>query len=56
MVVDARGERILDVRGWGYMTGKGSCALGMSDESAARVQDEIGRNVATMLTALWQNR
>lgn len=31
----------LDVRGWGYLTGKGDCALGMSEDDACKVQDQF---------------
>lgn len=30
--------KILDIRGWGYLTGKGHGALGLSDEEAIEIQ------------------
>lgn len=36
------GERtILDMRGWGYLTGKGHGALGLDSETAAKEQDAL---------------
>lgn len=30
---------VLDIRGWGYLTGKGCCALGLKDEVAGMLQE-----------------
>jgi hypothetical protein len=51
MIVDANGARILDVRGWGHLTGKGS--HGVNEKFAAEIQDEIGRDVAAFLNTEW---
>lgn len=37
---------IADVRGWGYLTGGGHGALGLSGEEGARIQDQRGRFIA----------
>lgn len=39
-----RGGRthMIDVRGWGYLTGRGMGALDLSHEDARRIQDELG--------------
>ena len=55
MIWDARNERVLDVRGWGYLTGQGSKALGLSAGSAARIQDDFGSSVVALLNASWPN-
>jgi len=36
---------ILDVRGWGYLTGKGHAALGLPHETAQAEQDALGQFV-----------
>jgi len=48
-IVDSNDQRMLDVRGWGYLTGKGCAALGLSDERAEQLQDAIGELVAKTL-------
>jgi hypothetical protein len=40
---------VLDVRGWGYLTGKGHGALGLSVEQAKAEQDAFGELVADLL-------
>lgn len=37
---------ICDIRGWGYLTGKGHGALGLSPEQAAEIQDANARLIA----------
>jgi len=34
---------MIDVRGWGYLTGGGSGALGLDAGEAERLQDDLGR-------------
>lgn len=53
MIWDANGERAMDVRGWGRLTGKG--ALGLSDDDAAKIQDDFGESVVRVLNASWPN-
>ena len=48
-IEDIRGHRILDMRGWGYLTGKGSQALGLDEDEAAKIQDGIGEHVAELM-------
>lgn len=36
---------VADMRGWGYLTGKG--ALGLDPETAGKIQDEMGRYVTS---------
>ena len=48
-IEDATGNRVLDVRGWGYLTGKGSQALGLDEESAINIQNNIGIRVAQLM-------
>lgn len=51
MIIDANGARIIDVRGWGHLTGKGS--HGITETLAGEIQDEIGKDLATLLNANW---
>lgn len=37
---------VAQLRGWGYLTGKGHLALGLSSEEAARIQDANGFLIA----------
>lgn len=46
---DSDNNFILDVRGWGYLTGTGG-GLGYSSEKAASIQDKIGERVAQIMT------
>lgn len=50
-IEDSKGQRMLDMRGWGYLTGEGSEALGMDEDAAAKIQDKIGRRTAELLNA-----
>ncbi len=47
-ILDSRGQRIVDVRGWGYLTGKGG-GLGLDEDQAEKIQDRIGEQVAAAL-------
>lgn len=48
-IADAKGNMVLDVRGWGQLTGKGSEALGMNEDAAAKLQDELGERVTVLM-------
>lgn len=50
-IIDAKGEMVADVRGWGYLTGKG--ALGLSDERAEDIQDQLGGFIAEAMNMRW---
>lgn len=41
--------RVLDVRSWGYLTGGGHGALGLTTDQASDEQDQFGEMVAQML-------
>lgn len=43
-IFDSKNDMIADVRGWGYLTGRG--ALALSEEEAIKIQDRIGAEVA----------
>lgn len=48
-------SKVFDVRGWGYLTGKGHGALGLSTDEAEAIQDANAKLAAaapTMLDAL----
>jgi hypothetical protein len=44
MIFDAQNRVVLDVRGWGYLTGTGG--LGLSDLEADKIEIAFGRRVA----------
>lgn len=48
-IIDSRDHLVLDVRGWGFLTGKGSEALAMNEEGACVIQDNIGEHVTKLL-------
>lgn len=49
-VFDSKGHRVCDMRGWGFLTGKG-CGLGLDGDTAAKIQDQMGETIANLLTA-----
>lgn len=48
-IEDTQGQRLLDVRGWGFLTGKGACNL--DEDDAAKIQDAIGVHVTELMNA-----
>lgn len=40
--------KLLDIRGWGYFTGKGSGALGLPHDQAMKRQDDLAAYIAAM--------
>ena len=46
---DANGQWLLDMRGWGYLTGGGSGGLHIPTEEAARIQDRVARHLVQAL-------
>lgn len=48
-ICDSNNELMVDLRGWGYLTGKGTGGLGMDNESAASIQDRIGIHITNLL-------
>ena len=53
-IVDANGNLLCDVRGWGRLTGGG--AMRLSDDEAAKIQDEYGEHIAKVLTEHWNDQ
>lgn len=49
-IEDSRGNRLMDVRGWGFLTGRGN-GLAMDEEAAAKIQDAMGERVTTLINA-----
>ncbi len=47
--IDDNGNKLFDIRGWGYLTGKGSEALGMDEDKAAEIQDNIGKHIVELM-------
>lgn len=50
-IYDTRGNRMVDMRGWGFLTGKGSGALGMPQDKAEVLQDKLGEQVALAINS-----
>ena len=48
-IEDSNGQRLLEIRGWGYLTGRGHGGLGMDGDKAASIQDAIGQRVAELM-------
>jgi len=48
-IADSRGTRMLDIRGWGYLTGTGHMALGLSEGEATKAQDQIAKSTVAAL-------
>lgn len=48
-IYDANGRLLIDLRGWGYLTGKGSQGLGLEIAEAVKIQDRIGERIALLL-------
>lgn len=42
-------EPVMRIRGWGYLTGLGAHALGLSPEDAAKIQDEFAEYIVKSL-------
>ena len=50
-ITDVADNRVLDLRGWGYLTGKGAGALSLSDIEAAELMDGFGHWVVQRLNS-----
>ena len=50
-ITDSDHNRVLDIRGWGFLTGSGK--VGMSLEEGAEAQDAIGEHVTELLNKHW---
>ncbi len=51
-ILDANGRKLLEVRGWGRLTGRGSEGLGLSEEVASKAQEELARHVVEVVNNL----
>lgn len=49
---DANMRMVADVRGWGYLTGKGDGALGLSEADGAKAQRELMHAIVAAVNAL----
>ena len=47
MIVDCDYNKIIDMRGWGYLTGQG--ALGLKGDTAADIQDTVAEAIVGFL-------
>lgn len=44
-------SHIADIRGWGFLTGGGNGALGLSDDEAKAIQDAIANEIVKLWNA-----
>lgn len=51
-ILDRNGSKVLDIRGWGYLTGGGG--LKLEEKVASKMQDELGEKVTHWLNATQQ--
>jgi hypothetical protein len=50
-ILDSEGNRILDIRGHGFLTGQGIGGLGLDSEEAMKIQDRIGEYIVGLMNA-----
>jgi hypothetical protein len=50
-VYDRDSNLIINLRGWGFLTGAGEQALGMQYDEAAKIQDLIGRHLVKLMNS-----
>lgn len=48
---DANGSRVVDIRGWGRLTGLGHGAMGLPSKDANAIQHAVGRHIVAALNA-----
>ena len=48
-ISDAEGHKILDIRGWGRLTGKGYGGLGLSAEEAENIQKKRAKHIVDLM-------
>ncbi len=51
IIFDADDRNVLDVRGWGHLTGHGADGLGLSDKNGTLAQDTFGAFVVARVNA-----
>lgn len=49
LIVDARGKMFAEMRGWGFLTGRGRGANRMSQEAATVLLDKMGEHLAELI-------
>ncbi len=53
-IADSLGNTVIDMRGWGRLTGTGEGGLEMPEEEAAKIQDAFGHFLAeTLNETIW---
>ena len=50
-IFDHFGHKILDLRGWGFLTGLGGGAMHFEEQVAAEIQNKLGKRLAALMTA-----
>jgi hypothetical protein len=53
-ITDSKEHKILDVRGWGFLTGKGYGAMGLNEGVASEIQDRIAERICEVLNKDWK--
>lgn len=48
-IFDSQQRKVLDVRGWGFLTGQGIGGKGLDHDVAAKVQDDLGKRIAALM-------
>ena len=51
-IFDAEYRMVADIRGWGYLTGKGDGALGLSEDEGIAAQRELITGIVAAVNAL----
>lgn len=49
MICDSEDHMIIDIRGWGFLTGRGYAARGLRDEVAEGIQNRLGDFLTKLL-------
>lgn len=49
IIVDARGKMFAEMRGWGFLTGRGEAAARLSHEEGAVIQDRMGHHLVEII-------
>jgi hypothetical protein len=52
-ILDTNSEIVFQIRGYGFLTGEGSKALNLPHKVAESIQDELGKDITTLLNKNW---
>ena len=49
-IIDSSGQLVIDIRGWGFLTGRAQKgALAMHELDAMKIQDRLGEHLVTLM-------